>query len=189
MEKDSKLFAPGMGWAIIQQNSSIFLKRLARFGYRTELEELLARYASALDQTNHDVAFLQLWAILERITDTVGAQYEKTVERATWDEPDRQYAKEFLSLMRMHRNRYVHASVSTSEPDQVTYLLKMFVDSHLIALVRNSYRVSSLAEYAAMLSTPVQLHKLEADEQRTATSLRVRRDHIRPKTSEDSASL
>ena len=122
--------------------------------YKAELKRLLVRYTLALDQANLDVTFLMLWGLLEKITDSVGNNYDLTVQRAVWGYRDRAIAKEMLNQMRWRRNRFVHAGSSTADRDQLCYITKSFVDSHLVYLIRDTYKLNSIKEYAEFLSLP-----------------------------------
>ena len=182
--EDRKLFDPRGGWAKTERNRRWVMRRLCVHPFRRDLEDLLVRYAVALDQADHDVAFLQLWGILERLTNTVGAHYDETARRAAWWNPDRSFVKRLVECVRLQRNLYVHAARSCDEPDQVAYLTKSLVDPHLFCLIRNDFAVSSLEEYGNHLSLPTDLavlrrnrrwltrtiHMLESRAKKTAPS-------------------
>ena len=56
--------------------------------------------------------------------------------------------------MRSRRNLYVHASESRSEADQAAYLVKEFVDVHLLMIMKNYFNVADIQEYARLLTYP-----------------------------------
>ena len=169
---ERKLFVPKKGWGEIDGHRRWALGRMSRLRFGDELQQLIRRYARALDHANLDVAFLQMWSILEKITDTIGAKYDETIERTAWVYDDRDAAKELLHHLRILRNQYVHAAVSGEQRDQAVYMIKSFVDPHLLRLIRNDFRVESIKEYGSFLSGPTDLQRLMKI--RTATSRQIR---------------
>lgn len=149
--KDQSVFKPKSGWQQIEKNRRWTVSHLRRRTYREDLALLLMRYASALDNTDMSVAFLQMWSILEKITNTVTARYDDTIDRAIQIFSDRSVAKETLAAVRLRRNQYVHAARSGEDPDQMAYAVKQFVDHHLWILIRNDYHIESLEEYGKCL--------------------------------------
>jgi len=141
--------------------------------YRKELEDLILRYAAALDQTDHNVALLQMWSILERLTNTVGAHHDETVRRTVWLFKDKDLARNLLDCVRLQRNLYVHAARSAEKPDQATYLIKTFVDPHLFSLIRNDLKVTSLEEYGQHLSLPTDVTTLHRNKRWFAKAIRI----------------
>jgi hypothetical protein len=162
-------------WAKIEKNRRSAMRRLAAHEYRQEVYELLIRYAGALVQPNPDLAFLQMWSILEKITDTVGLNYDETIRRTVWlySEESRPIAKDMLESLRYRRNQYVHSGKAANDGDQVAYLIKDFVDPHLLKLIVNPFKVCSLAEYGAFLALPADLAKLEEHRRKLVRAIRI----------------
>jgi hypothetical protein len=100
---------------------------------------------------------------LEKITNTVGGKYDETIKRAIWiySRSSRGLAKDMLESLRNQRNRYVHSGTSTMESDQVAYLVKSFVDPHLLRLLSNPLGVKSLEEYGEYLALPTDVSALQ----------------------------
>lgn len=176
-----KVFQPNDGWQRIEKQRRWAVRRLLRLPFRKDVEDLIIRYVNALDQSDHDVAFLQMWSILETLTNTIGANYDETLRRTIWPYDDRKIAKEFLECARLRRNLYVHAARSTEEPDQVAYLIKSFVDPHLVRLIRNDFGVSNVEEYGQHLSLPTDVKVLERDKQWIEKALRIARKRLKKK--------
>lgn len=168
----AKPFRPSKGWVPIEQHRKWAMRRINLLPYRGEMEGIIGRYAVALDQINLDIAFLHLWSILEKLTDTVGTDYDETVRRAVWPFSDRRLAGEMLKAMRLHRNRLVHAARSSDDRDQVAYLVKSFVEPHLLRLIRNDFRIGSLEEYGRHLAFPTNLESLERQHRQVGHALR-----------------
>ena len=89
---DQEIFKPKKGWKRTEQDRCQALRRIRKLPFAAELEIIIGRY-EVLDNLNLDVAFLQLWAILEKINDTVGGKYDETIDRATWVFSDRRSQK------------------------------------------------------------------------------------------------
>ena len=149
---------------------------MARQKHKRDIEQLLIRYATALSHTNPNTSFLHLWSILERITDTVGAKYDETIERVVWPyiDVDRKLAKEYLGHLRFRRNQYVHSAIQNDEMDQTLYLAKTFVENHLLRLVRNDFNVESLEEYGKFLSLPTNVVTLRKRQRHLSKAIEIR---------------
>ena len=160
---DRPLFDPGDKWPLIESRRKWVLSCLSRITYADDVKGLLVRYILALDHSDPQVAFLRMWSILERITDTVGAGYDQTIDRALWAyvKESRGIAKDMLDSLRIVRNRYVHSGAGDQQPDQVAYLVKSFVDPHLIRLLANPFGANSIKEHASCFSFPVELAALK----------------------------
>lgn len=163
--KDKELFGPRNGWTRLEAARLSCMEKITNSRFGGELEDLLIRYAEALDQSNNDLAFLQLWGILERTTGTVGKAYDDTIKRTAWlfGDSSRLIVKESLNWLRFRRNQYVHSGQSGDRSEQIARMLKTFVDQHLLFLIENPLELNSMEEYAQALSLPTDLAKLEAD--------------------------
>jgi hypothetical protein len=62
--------------------------------------------------------------------------------------------------MRWRRNQFVHSAVSSNERDQLCYIIKDFVDVHLMRLVRNDFSVNSIKDYGEFLGLPHVVERL-----------------------------
>jgi hypothetical protein len=168
-------FEPRGGWRPIEKSRRWAMIQLKSLPYRPELEALIIRYAAALDHADSDLSLLQMWGLLEKMTDTVGANYDETIRRAMWVYKDRPFAKEALEGIRLRRNLFVHAARSGDVRDQFVYLIKSFVDPHLLYLLRNDFAVTSLEEYGAHLSLPAEPEVLEKQRKQRSHALRLLR--------------
>jgi hypothetical protein len=160
---DQELFKPDDEWPELEKQRRWAIRRISNLSYRKELEEVLIRYIAALDQPNPNVAFLQLWGILEKITNTVGVQYDQTIKRACWVyvRKDRALMKETLESLRHQRNRYVHSGDTGNQAELIALKIKSFVDPHLVRLLNNTFKVKSLQEYGDFLAYPTDFKTLE----------------------------
>lgn len=163
--EDYDLFHPEDDrWKKIESHRNWAIRRINKSPFRKELEELIVRYAAALDQSDYGVAFLQMWGVLEKLTATVGGSYDETIKRAAWPFVDgRILVKELLSCMRLRRNLYVHSSVKRQDMDQAIYVVKDIVDVHLTRLIRNGFNASSIEEYARRLTLSTDVSSLRRE--------------------------
>lgn len=152
--EDAPLYKPNRGWDEAERVRGEWTTMIAALPYGDDLMRLFARYAVALDQTNLNVAFLMLWSLLEKITNTVGANYDETIKRATFLDRARSVSKQMLTQMRWRRNQLVHAASSTSDRDQLCYITKSYVDEQFLHLLHNGFGVDSLTEHGDFLGLP-----------------------------------
>jgi hypothetical protein len=119
--EDRELFEPGSGWKTADRHRRLVTRRVAKLKYRGEMEQILVRYVDAMDRTDYDVEFLHMWALLEKITDTIGAKYDETIKGASWFLKEGLKGQQLLECIRKQRNRYVHSSQTVEYADQVAY--------------------------------------------------------------------
>jgi hypothetical protein len=81
--EDRKLYKSSLGWDKIEKLRRDAMKRIQILPcpFKKDIEDLIIRYIDALDQSDHDVAFLHMWSILEKITNTIGTNYDETIKR------------------------------------------------------------------------------------------------------------
>jgi hypothetical protein len=174
--RDANVYAPH-SWEAAEKLQKRYMSRMEFLPHKAEIEELLQRYVSALDQTDYDNTFLQLWSLLEYVTGTVGAQYEETIRRATWvfSGKSRAMASESLGTLRCHRNQYVHAGKGSESGREIASLMKWFLDPHLVYLVTNRFRVTSVEEYGQILTLPKDIAVMKRKRRRISRAILVRR--------------
>lgn len=80
-DRDRPIVPADAKWVRCEKNRQWAMRRLRALPHRSEIETLLIRYVRALDRVDMDLAFLQIWSILERMTDTVGGNYDETIKR------------------------------------------------------------------------------------------------------------
>jgi hypothetical protein len=154
--KDRPLFKGKGKWPVVEKMRKSAMKRLAKLSYRADMESILVRYAGSLDHQNPDLAFLEMWSILEKLTGTIGGNYDETIDRGIWlyKSSDRPIIRDNLRSLRLRRNQFVHSGKSATDSDQVAFLIKDIIDPHLVALLFNHLKVQSFEEYASILALP-----------------------------------
>lgn len=153
--------APDKNWERFVANTNKLVEWIEKSDFRQELELLVNRYSSALHQSDLHVAFLLLWGILEKLTDTVGGSYETTIDRACRPFQEGKIAKQTLQQLQRRRNDFVHSGGKTAESQMLCYVMKYYVDYHLLSAIRNDYGVQSLEEHGRFLSLPTNRKSLE----------------------------
>jgi hypothetical protein len=176
--RDQDLFWDEGKWPKLEADRRWAMRKLASVPYKRDMEEILLRYIAALDQANPNVAFLQLWGVLEKITNTVGAKYDETIDRTCWvfGKSFRKVMKETLESLRHHRNRYVHAGNAGHESEDITYRIKSFVDPHIGRLLNNTFQVKTMQEYGEFLGYPTNIETLERIRTWSTRALRAARE-------------
>lgn len=149
-----ELFNPRDGWEKLENQRASIETSISESPFKEELISLFIRYANALHHSDLNVTFLMLWGILEKITNTIGKNYDETIKRAVWFHEDKKIMKEFLNFARTRRNFFVHSAAPSDAPDRLCNLLKQFIDEHLRILCFNSNDLKNLGEYGDLLSMP-----------------------------------
>lgn len=152
--RDWKTVAEDKTWGDTVVEVKRLLERLAVLPYRPEMEDLLCRYISALDETRWSVVLLQLWSVLEKITSTVGHSQMKLVTRASRVFPNGHLARDVIEAVRCTRNRLVHAGHAKALNERWACEIKPIVETHLHHMLFNTFDVESTDEYAAVLDVP-----------------------------------
>jgi hypothetical protein len=179
--RDQPLCRPDAGWAALTSFIRNARRLLRNSPFREDIQRLFVRYAQALDRPDEDTAFVNLWGVLESVTNTGRASYDTTIARATWIYANRQEAAEELGFLRMRRNRIVHASASTQDGGSSVHQLKAIVDPHLRHLLVNTFKVGSIQEYASLLDLPANTDSLRLRRRDLNKALRFHRRETKAK--------
>lgn len=152
--QDWKIFPEDKDWDPVAAEIKGLLKRLAALPYRLQMEDLLCRYVAALDETRWSVTLLQLWSVVEKLTDTIGHNQRHLVTRASRVFPDGTLAHDVIEAIRCTRNRLVHAGHARPLNERWASELKPTVETHLQHLLFNTFDVDNTDEYANLLGMP-----------------------------------
>lgn len=170
-----EIFQPRKGWEKTEQDRKKMMRYIRHSPYQNDIEDLLIRFVGALDYADANTTFIQLWSILEKITSTVGTKYDETIERATWIFDARNIVKDMLMSVRCRRNQYVHSANSGGDADQIAQIVRTVVEMHLLRLIRNDFRVTSLEEYAEFLAMPTDMAELNRRCNKLRKALKMRK--------------
>ena len=152
--EDVENYRPDKQWELVEKNREWVCKQVAESPLRDELIQLFGRYARALDQANLGVCHLMLWGILEKLTNSIGGNYDEAIKRAASHYRDRKLSKELLHQMRWRRNQFVHAAASPDEREELCWTTKAFVDGLLDDILHNDFKVKNLKEFGECLALP-----------------------------------
>ena len=129
---------------------------LKKHNYREDVEHAIIRYVRALDTTDYNVAFINLWGILEFLTHALpGDNHTKIVTRVSPYFRNSEYYKQVLEHLRLCRNDRVHSGITTATLEQnievSVYLLKDCVETLLWFHIRNQFKLKNLQEAAEFM--------------------------------------
>lgn len=142
-------------WPTIKDFELKIRELLKRAYYREDLEEAFRRYAIALDVADWNASFLQLWSLLEYLTDS-GAHYDTTIKRILFVCPnsERVLHREILKHLRTYRNATVHSAEQIDDLLTFVYQTKRYVEWLLWFHLGMSSRFQSLGEAGSYLHLP-----------------------------------
>lgn len=140
-----------------------FRRYLARSRYRTDLEDSIRWYGRVLDSRDWNTDFVQLWGLLEHLTDTTKTESKLTCKRARFLYPkeERDLHREVLHHLAHHRNQAVHAGYVTERAETLLYQLKLYVERLLLFHLFVGVDFQNRTEAADFLHLPPDLDDLQ----------------------------
>jgi len=141
-------------WKRIQRLEGGIRKKLASSSYRADIEDGIRAYTRALDATDFNAAFLNLWRLLERLTHSLSDPYKVARKRALFlmNGRDRDFHDQVLKHLTDYRNRAVHAGEETDEIETLVFQLKFYVERLLFFHIYNNF--PGMREAAGFLDLP-----------------------------------
>ena len=139
---------------VVTKNYRWALRRIGRSRYREALISSLLRFVRALDQSDHNVAFLRLWSALETLTTPGVADYDKLVRRSAFLFKENAYHRQVLEHLREYRNASVHAGEESERARTHCFQLQMYYVNAAWFYIRNALRFSSLESANEFLDMP-----------------------------------
>lgn len=128
-------------------------RKLSTHPYQKAIKEAIINYTRALDERNWYNAYMRLWIVLEKLTDTrVNVNYKITSERTAFLFDDYKYQMQVLKHLRDFRNEYAHSGAENSEIETYMYQLKRCVEGLLSFHLRNRFNFQNISEAALFLS-------------------------------------
>jgi hypothetical protein len=137
----------------------------AKTSYRYSLEENLANYASALDESDHSSILLKLWTIAESLTncsETNRANHDLLVNRATRCLDGGDYFKVVLENLRGARHALVH-DLKTVFSQTAMHQLVRVVNALLFFHVNNCHEFQSIKEACDYLDLSNNIEQLKRE--------------------------
>lgn len=129
-------------------------RRLRSIPYRKEVEDAFIRYARSLDEVDHSSCLLEVWGLIENLTDTLRAKYDITMKRVASLFPDPQPHLSVLQHLREHRNGIAHAGRQTEFGEMLVSQAKYYVEELFDFHLMQGRNFSSLAEAGEFLDLP-----------------------------------
>lgn len=135
---------------------------LRKLPYRSVIETALIRYTRALDSRDWNSSFLELWSILELLTNTTMTDSHKvTVRRSAFLFQNAEYAVQVLNHLRSYRNTAVHGGKEGQNAEPVMYQAKNFVEALLEFHLSRAGEFKSLTDIAAFLDLPAGITEID----------------------------
>lgn len=129
-------------------------QRIKSLVYKDKLYNILIRYVRSMDYTDYNTAFIQLWGVLEALTNTKNKSYDTTINRAITFYEDYDYHKQVLNHLRFHRNNIVHNGVAFNDIEPYIYQLKRYVDKILKFVIDDPFDFNSFDRIIEFMDTP-----------------------------------
>ena len=129
-------------------------KHLSKHLYRNDMEDAIRRYVRALDYRDLHISFLELWILLEKLTATTNAQYEKMVKRVAFLYIELDLHKQVVQHLRLYRNSNIHTGQRSERISKYVYQLKRYVETLMDFHIKNYFKFNSIEEAASFLDLP-----------------------------------
>ncbi len=150
-------------------------KRFSKHPYKDEIEDSLRRFTQALDHRDKNVSFLQLWQVLEKITGTNNANYDRLIKRVSFLYEEVELNKGVLNHLRLHRNSSVHDGKRHDRIEKYLYQLKSYVQVALSYHIDNPFNVKTMSEAHLFLDMPTNCDALRQRLAQTKKALKYRK--------------
>ncbi len=147
-------------WSRIATFTRRVRRYLAHSHYAESVADALRQYVRALDRHDMEDAFIRLWSVLEQLTATQQANFERTVKRASFVYRDSELPRLVLDNLRRERNRLVHEGGESQAGEVCLYQLKRYVEALLEFHIRNQFQFSNLEEAGTFFDLPRSLSEI-----------------------------
>lgn len=147
----------------LSRNAAILTKLIGDKSpkYAADLRNAFRRYARILDDASWESAFVGLWSLLEFLTGTTRADYERMVKRVAFLFDDHEYVRQVLGQLRDHRNRAVHSGKYPTTIELHLHRLKHYVHQLFLFHLRFQPSFDTMVEAAGFLDQPVDVDTIE----------------------------
>lgn len=136
---------------------------LNKLNYKQELIFALIQYTRALDSSDWNNSFLQLWSILEKLTGTTQSDSHKTtIKRASFIFYDNDFAFQALHHLRTLRNIAIHSGTQKDDIETTLYQLKRVIEGLFMFHIRKPNMFKSMSEAADFMDSPKDLNILDS---------------------------
>ena len=144
-----------------RKNVKWVIKKLTECKYFDLLENALLRYVRALDESDQNVALLQIWGALESITAYEENSKGNLPKRCSYLYSEHKYHKQVLENLREYRNQSVHAGAKNEEVKSYCYQLQGYFIQIIFFHLHRVEEFSTLEEANGFLDQPVEIKELK----------------------------
>ena len=148
-----KAFDLNKNFGVIKSEEKRMRSKLNIIPYGEDLKKIFLRYNNALDVIDFSNSIVNLWSILEYLTNT-DKGYSQTISRTSFLYADYKIVQHFLEALRDTRNKIVHSSERDAREEALVYQLKYFVENLLSFSLFNHFKFSSREELGNFLDLP-----------------------------------
>jgi hypothetical protein len=134
--------------------------RLERSVLREPLRGALLQYNAALSIRDRHSSLMKLWSALELLTGTTKLDNKRTVKRALFLLPDREYFRLILDYAATARNSYVHLGVRQHQIDDLINALKLAVEQLIYKLLSFRWKLDEPEMLFQLMDMPTRLDEL-----------------------------
>jgi hypothetical protein len=139
-----------------KRNFRWYMNRLETCNYSRDLKCALLQYVRALDERDHNTAFISLWGALEQITTLPNerAKHESVVNRCAFIFKESEYHKQVLEHLREARNQSIHSGEQSDKAKTHCYQLQFYFRELIKFYLTGAAEFSDLSEAFQLLDLP-----------------------------------
>jgi hypothetical protein len=142
-------------WSKLKTFEHKIRKLVNKCNYQSKLKYAFIKYSKALDERNPDNRFLQLWSLLEFLTNTIKERgYDETVKRTSFFWKERAYHKQILNHLRNYRNNIAHRSFSSDQNYEYVFQLERYIETLLFYHIYKGQNFQNFEEACRFLQLP-----------------------------------
>jgi hypothetical protein len=169
-----ELFSRSNGISELRRFERSVRRQLAGVEYRNRIENAIKRYCRALDSRDFQKAFLDLWSVMEALTDSYTGNYDVTIRRTVSLFGEADFHKQVLKHLRHFRNRAVHAGEGREEIETLLFQLRRYVQELIMFHATNDLRFERFEEACEFLELPTDLKILQRKKKLIRKALKFR---------------
>jgi hypothetical protein len=131
-----------------KRNFRWYMDRLEGCNYSSDLKYALLQYVRALDERDHNTAFIRLWGALEQITTLPNerSKHESVVNHSAFIFKEFEYHKQVLEHLREARNQSIHSGEQSDKAKTHCYQLQFYFRELISFYLRGGNEFSNLSE-------------------------------------------
>lgn len=138
-------------WEKINKYERNSRRSFKRHPYGKDIEKYLRRFTRSLDYLDKQISFSKLWQVMEKLTDTNNADYERMIKRVVFLYGGDELHKAILNHLRQYRNSSVHDDHQGSMIETYLFQLLRYVKQLFVFHLKNPFRAKTLSEAVSYL--------------------------------------